>query len=109
LVTGISNPSPLKLWIEHQTAYYRQMQFRDHHIFTADDLKDIQEEFKKLTPGKGIVLTTEKDAVRLEKFEKSIQCLPFCVVPVRHEIMFNEKEKFERAVTDFIENFQKQN
>ena len=109
LVTGISNPSPLKLWIEHQTAYYRQMQFRDHHIFTTDDLKDIQDEFKKLMPGKGIVLTTEKDAVRLEKFEKSIQSLPFYVVPVRHEIMFNEKEKFERAVTDFIENFQKQN
>ena len=39
LVTGISNPSPLKLWIEHQTAYYRQMQFRDHHIF--DELPKI--------------------------------------------------------------------
>jgi len=85
LVTGISNPIPLKKWVEHNTAYYRQLQYRDHHIFTADDLKEMLQEFNKLTPGKGILLTTEKDAVRLEKFEKTVQDLPFFVIPVCHE------------------------
>lgn len=109
LVTGISNPAPLKKWVEDHSAYYRQLQYRDHHIFTADDLKDMQEDFAKLTPKKGVILTTEKDAVRLEKFEKSIINLPFYVVPVRHEIMFSEKDLFERAVTDFIEKFHQKN
>ena len=109
LVTGISNPAPLKSWVEHNTAYYRQLQYRDHHIFTTDDLNDMQAEFSKLTPGKGMILTTEKDAVRLEKFEKSIQHLPFYVIPVRHEFLFDEKEEFDKLVKNFIVNFQLRN
>ena len=107
LVTGISNPTPLKKWVEHNTSYYRQLLYRDHHIFTADDLKEMLQEFNKLTPGKGILLTTEKDAVRLEKFEKTVQDLPFFVIPVCHEFMFNEKEEFDKSVNNFIENFYK--
>ena len=105
LVTGISNPVPLKAWVEDNTTYYRQLQYRDHHIFTADDLKDIQDEFLKLTPDCGIILTTEKDAVRLEKFEKSLQHLPIYVIPVRHEFMFGEKEEFDKLVNDFVKTF----
>lgn len=69
----------------------------------------MQAEFSKLTPGKGIILTTEKDAVRLEKFEKSIQHLPFYVIPVRHEFLFDEKEEFDKLVKNFIVNFQLRN
>ncbi|MBM3413777.1 MAG: tetraacyldisaccharide 4'-kinase [Bacteroidetes bacterium] len=105
LVTGITNPTPLKKWVEYHTAYYRQLQYRDHHIFTAEDLKEILREYKKLSAGKGILLTTEKDAVRLEKFEKTIQDLPFYVIPVCHELLFDEKEEFDNCVINFIANF----
>ncbi|MBM3412692.1 MAG: tetraacyldisaccharide 4'-kinase [Bacteroidetes bacterium] len=107
LVTGISNPTPLKKWVEHHSAYYRQLQFRDHHIFTAEDLKEILLEFKKINTENGILLTTEKDAVRLEKFEKTIQELPFYVIPVCHEFMFDQKTEFDDCVINFITNFRR--
>lgn len=107
LVTGISNPLPLKKWVENQTRTYQLLQYRDHHIFTLDDLRDINKEFKKLSSIESIILTTEKDAVRLEKFAEDIKELPFYVVPIQHEFLFNEQSDFNQLVISFIENFER--
>lgn len=107
LVTGISNPVPLKKWVEAQTSSYQLLQYRDHHIFTMEDLRDIIKEFKKLVPEKSLILTTEKDAVRLEKFAEDIKGLPFYVVPVQHEFLFDEKQAFDQSVISFIEKFER--
>jgi tetraacyldisaccharide 4'-kinase len=107
LVTGISNPLPLKKWVEDQTRSYQLLQYRDHHIFTLDDLRDIKKEFKKLSSKESIILTTEKDAVRLEKFSEDIKGLPIYVVPIQHEFLFNEQSTFDQLVISFVENFER--
>lgn len=107
LVTGISNPVPLKKWVEDHTRSYQLLQYRDHHIFTLEDLRDIKKEFKKLMSRESILLTTEKDAVRLEKFAEDIKGLPFYVVPIEHEFLFDEKSAFDELVISFIENFER--
>jgi tetraacyldisaccharide 4'-kinase len=107
LVTGISNPVPLKKWVEDQTKSYQLLQYRDHHIFTVEDLRDIKKEFTKLGSQNSIILTTEKDAVRLEKFAEDIKELPFYVVPVQHEFLFDEQSVFDQMVISFIDNFER--
>lgn len=107
LVTGISNPVPLKKWVEAQTSSYQLLQYRDHHIFTLEDLRDIKKEFKKLATEKKLVLTTEKDAVRLEKFADDIKGLPFYVIPIEHKFLFDEKSAFDQSVISFIEKFER--
>ncbi|MBL0129696.1 MAG: tetraacyldisaccharide 4'-kinase [Chitinophagaceae bacterium] len=52
-----------------------------------------------------IILTTEKDAVRLVKFNNEIAELPVYVIPVRHSFLFQEGERFDNRVSDFIKNF----
>lgn len=105
LVTGIANPKPLKLYIEEHSSYYRQLQFRDHHIFTIDDLSDIDKERQKLNSKNGIILTTEKDAVRLEKFADRLRDMPIYVIPVKHHFLFGERADFENQVMEFIQTF----
>ena len=58
-----------------------------------------------MTASNKIILTTEKDAVRLVKFNQEIAGLPVYIIPVRHHFLFNEKDQFDRLVTGFIRDF----
>ncbi|MBI5372291.1 MAG: tetraacyldisaccharide 4'-kinase [Sphingobacteriales bacterium] len=108
LVTGIANPRPLKKLLEEHSNTYQMIQYADHHIFTIDDLREIRQSFQRLAARDKVILTTEKDAVRLLKFTGEIRELPFYVVPVRHRFLFDEGPAFDRRVADFINNFKKE-
>ena len=105
LVTGIANPRPLKSLLEEHCDSYTLLQYSDHHIFTIDDLQEIRKKFNSMEAGQKIMLTTEKDAVRLVKFGNEINDLPFYVIPVRHQFLFGEEEKFRAAIDLFITQF----
>ncbi len=105
LVTGIANPRPLKRLLEEHSNSYQMIQYADHHIFTIDDLKEIKQKFEAIHSTNKIILTTEKDAVRLAKFNADIVDLPLYVIPVRHHFLFGEGNEFNREVIDFIQNF----
>ena len=38
-----------------------------------------------------MILTTEKDGVRLEKFESELKQLPVYVLPMTHQFLFGEE------------------
>ena len=57
LVTGIANPKPLVDFLSEKGICVEHLAFKDHHFFTADELN--------LFNSKEIILTTEKDYVRL--------------------------------------------
>ncbi|HEX8332627.1 MAG TPA: tetraacyldisaccharide 4'-kinase, partial [Segetibacter sp.] len=82
LVCGIANPVPLKSYISDNAKAYYQMLFTDHHIFTIDDLKKITDQYREIEEKKKIILTTEKDAVRLEKFQQELEHTPLYVLPI---------------------------
>lgn len=108
LVTGIANPRPLKKMLEDYSNTYQMLQYADHHIFTIDDLQEIRRTFDKLSATDKVILTTEKDAVRLLKFSEEIRELPLYVVPVRHRFLFDEGPVFDKRVSDFILHFKKE-
>jgi tetraacyldisaccharide 4'-kinase len=105
LVTGIANPKPLKSLLEEHSKTYYMQQYPDHHIFTIDDLREIRKKFRQIESPEKIILTTEKDAVRLVKFNSELVDLPLYVIPVRHHFLFGEAEKFNELVIEFIRNF----
>jgi tetraacyldisaccharide 4'-kinase len=107
LVTGIANPRPLKHYLEDRIHTYYMMHYNDHHIFSIDDWKDINKRFASIQEEKKIILTTEKDAMRLLKFRQEIESLPFFVVPIEHKFLFQEENDFTGEVIKFINNFKK--
>lgn len=65
LLTGIANP-------RYIVKYFRSYPFRvkvdhypDHHDFTKHDIHDIEKKFNEMPGQRKIIVTTEKDAVRL--------------------------------------------
>ncbi len=107
LVTGIANPRPLKKYLEERVETYHMMQFNDHYIFRIDDWHDIKQRFDNINAGKKIILTTEKDAMRLMKFTAEIDGMPFYVMPIEHRFLFDGEKEFDEEVIKFIENFKK--
>jgi len=103
LVSGIANPRPLKLMLEKYSKAYHMLQYPDHRIFTIDDLKEIRKKFMAMDAVDKIILTTEKDAVRLVKFNTEITGLPLYIIPVRHHFLYGEEGRFGQLVIDFIQ------
>lgn len=105
LVCGIANPKPLKKYIAECTAAYDELLYNDHHIFTIDDFRKIKQHFNTMQGDYKIIITTEKDAVRLHKFEEELKQLPLCVLPVKPQFLFGEEEKFNEMVRGFIDGY----
>lgn len=107
LVSGIADPRPLKKYLmEHSSTYY-EILYNDHHIFTIDDWKDILKRFNNIQHADKIVLTTEKDAVRLAKFNNELRNMPVYVMPITVQFLFNGERPFQDLISKFINNFNK--
>jgi tetraacyldisaccharide 4'-kinase len=107
LVTGIANPRSLKQYVLDNSRSYHQVSYGDHHIFTIDDLRDIKKKFEQMPAEKKIVITTEKDAVRLVKFEQELKDLPFYVLPISHRFLYGEAQSFIDIIGTFISTFKR--
>ncbi len=107
LVCGIANPKPIKDVLAAYSSTYEMITYRDHHIFTIDDLKEIKSQFDEMDSEDKIILTTEKDGVRLSKFESEYSDLPIYVLPMRHKILFGEDEDFNKRIIEFINTYNK--
>jgi tetraacyldisaccharide 4'-kinase len=106
LVTGIASPEPLKRYLTEKVSTYDMLRYRDHHLFSIEDVQEIISSFEAIKHAKKIILTTEKDAVRLYKFKKEIEGLPFYILPIRHEFLDNRYVDFKQNLIEFVKQFQ---
>jgi tetraacyldisaccharide 4'-kinase len=105
LISGIANPLPLKKYLQDATKTYYEILYNDHHIFRIDDWKEIVNRFKNIPTPNKIILTTEKDAVRLVKFGQTLQDYPIYVIPIEIQFLFNEGHQFTDIISKFITDF----
>jgi tetraacyldisaccharide 4'-kinase len=107
LVTGIANPSSLKEKLESQFKAVYSLSFKDHHYFSYDDLNEMNEAFQHLKSEHKIIVTSEKDAARLMLLKDKINelQLPFFAQSIGIELLFNEQDKFNQHILDFIHHY----
>ena len=73
-MSGIASPKSFEQFLEHAGAQLVYCEhFMDHHNYTEADIEEFFDTAKRF--GADWVVTTEKDAVRLEKFKQF--ALPF--------------------------------
>ena len=88
LVTGIARPQPLIAYLKKSGIRFEHLKYSDHHKFSTSELNAL----KQRQP----ILTTEKDAVRLEGALET-----FYVLPVQH--CFSEKD--QGVMQEFLSRF----
>jgi len=106
LIAGIANPRPLISYLNLHTAGVSALNYQDHHHYTASDINTIKATFDKIPQTEKLILTTEKDAVKLAMFHNEIKDLPLFVIAAAHEFLFNEGEKFDQLILGFVQNFE---
>ncbi|MFM7023711.1 MAG: tetraacyldisaccharide 4'-kinase [Flavobacteriales bacterium] len=105
LVTGIANSAPLLVYLSDNCREVQEMKFPDHYNFSEEDLKKMSSSYRNLLSNKKVIITTEKDAVRLMENPalESIADLPLFYLPI--EIKFHdEKNSFDEQVLHYVEN-----
>lgn len=104
LLTGISNPKPLENYLDDKAAKIIPIHYPDHHEYTMVEVNNLAEKFNGIPSENKVILTTEKDAMRLDKpgLVEILSNLPVYYIPI--EITFDEKEKneFNQLITDYV-------
>lgn len=102
LVTGIANAAPL---VEHLKNNYHleHLEYSDHYAFTAADIQEIHQKFDTFAPEPKIILTTEKDFMRLKDQVSNGQAdkYPWYYQPITVEI--EEEEKFKALINRYVD------
>lgn len=104
LVTGIASPTPIIERLEGCAKEIDLLSFADHHDFTLRDVQLMKERFEKLQGEQRLIVTTEKDAVRLvEHPDLDAELKPFVyALPIEIEILQNQQDKFNQHITDYV-------
>ena len=104
LVSGIANPRELKKFALNISPVIKEICYPDHHIFSKNDIAHIIHEFDALEGDEKILITTEKDAARLQKFSdlpENIKNKMFCL-PVTVGFLNSDKEKFNTRIITYV-------
>jgi tetraacyldisaccharide 4'-kinase len=104
LVCGIANAKPITEHLNKSAMHYDMMRFADHHHFSISDLESIQHQFNQIPAHSKCILTTEKDAVRLEKFRDALASYPIYVIPVQHQLLFEQSSAFRCLLINYIQS-----
>lgn len=103
LLTGVANPRSFVRYFKKYPMRAKVARFPDHHDFSRADIGKIFNAFKTLKGERKLIVTTEKDAVRLVSnpyFPKELK--PFCFyLPVEVRVEPDIKGR------DFIEELKK--
>ena len=103
LLTGIASPKQIYYDLKSHTPDIYPLRYSDHHNFKKKDIKKINEAFEAL-PSPKLIITTEKDAVRLKETEgltpearRGIYVLPISI-----EFMLQGEESFNEKIIGYV-------
>ena len=107
LLTGIANPKPLKEYLSTFGLEIYHTAFPDHHDFFDKDLDDIQKIFNNIAGSEKIIITTEKDSMRLQKFAnenllENSMLKTIYYVPIEVNFLSADGEKFNQQIVTYV-------
>jgi len=108
LVTGIAMPKPLIGHIESSTNHIEHIRFPDHHAFKEQDINKIYEKYQSVESQDKIIITTEKDAMRIQdcKYADKLKKLSLFYIPIEVKFLDESKQKFFNKI---VKNYVKTN
>ena len=103
LITGIASPKQIIIDLKPHVKEMTTLAFSDHHQFKSKDIIKINETFDAIK-GEKIIVTTEKDATRLEQLEGLSEEVKqnLYVLPIKVKFMINQEEEFNDKIIDYV-------
>ena len=103
LLTAIAHPEPMVKYLSEKFKIIHHYHFADHHYFSAEEIAEIQKTFFSDKNQKRILVTTEKDSMRLihSSFINQFDTIPLFSQPIEPYFLFKEKSNISRILCNF--------
>jgi tetraacyldisaccharide 4'-kinase len=107
LICAIAKTDYLIDYLQSQAASVRSLEFADHHYFTKADIANLNRTFHQIENKRKVIITTEKDAMRLELHREFLlkERLPIFVLPTEVQFHFDEGPQFDEIIRQYLLNF----
>ena len=109
LVAGIANPKGLISELKTYTPHLETIIFPDHHAFSKSDIKMIDSKFQQMQGTDKLIITTEKDFMRLSDCEYVTDNIKKASYYLPVKVIFQEKKEnlFTKKIYDYVEKFKR--
>jgi tetraacyldisaccharide 4'-kinase len=107
LLSGIANAKPLLQYLGGLTPVIIHHNYPDHHQFTLKNIAKLAAEFSACQAEKKLIVTTEKDAQRLDGswFRSTFPgdvTPPVFVIPIKVEFLDESGQEFDQLITQYV-------
>lgn len=104
LVSGIAKPEPMLDHLRTLAAGVHLLRYPDHHYFTQNNLEEIKQTYANWDTADKIIVTTEKDAMRLAMHKEVLAAWNVRIVVAPIAITFlKEGALFDQSIIQYIE------
>ena len=103
LLTGIASPKQMEHDLTPMVKNLTSVSFGDHHHFKSKDIDRINEIFESM-PEPRLIITTEKDAVRLRDSEGLYEIVKdnLYALPIKVSFMQDQEENFNEKIISYV-------
>jgi len=104
VLTGIASPDSLIEYVREYCPDPRTITFPDHHEFSKKDAHKISLVFEKIKSSGGVIISTEKDMMRIQNNPFMEAFAPYIYYPVL-QVHFLEEQgiSFEQKILDYVQ------
>ena len=111
VLTGIASPKPL---LQHLRKHFEQVMpynYPDHHPFTSKNISKLVADFAACQTLNKVIITTEKDAQRLQEpaLQTLLAGLPVFVLPIGIDFLNGTAPAFQQIIENYVRKYQKNN
>lgn len=103
-LSGIASPQPFEDYLKGYKKELVSLRFPDHRYFSQKDFDKIEKRFNEISNPNKIIITTEKDAVRIRNnpaFPKTLRNRIY-YIPLSVSFMLNQEESFNKQIYDYV-------
>ena len=93
LITGIANPKPLTEFFKAKNLNFEHLAFKDHHHFSKEEIATFEKQ--------ELLITTEKDFVRLEQYDSLKNKLYY--LPIK--VSIDKPDAFNTLIKNFVNSY----
>ncbi|NOR74807.1 MAG: tetraacyldisaccharide 4'-kinase [Draconibacterium sp.] len=104
IVTGIASPKMIYNYLKHFSKKTEVLVFPDHHNYSKEDIITISQKFESIISDNKIIITTEKDAMRLknrEDLEDDFKAALY-YLPIKVKFLDDEGKSFNNKIFNYV-------
>ena len=96
LLTAIAHPEPMAEYLSEKFKIIHHYRYPDHHYFSEKEIAEIKKTFFPEDHQNRIMVTTEKDSMRLihSSFIRQFDTIPLLSQPIEPYFLFQEEKRF---------------